>query len=299
MTNARISSFTVGVRWSVLLLAQTPRERRLACLWRRPGWHSLFRLAPDQPLQCREAAGRVDVRHERRDRRRADAADHGEWRAFRFDAPAQGGRSRCRERQAAMAIRFRSGGARRESLGCVLDLGRGSQNLRGREELHLCASTRARASRITSFGKDGRIDLRENLGRAPEKQSVVETSPGIIYKDLLIVGGRLPESLPAPPGDIRAYDVRTGALRWTFHTIPHPGEPGLRNVAEGCLDLHGRGEQLGGHGARREAGHCVCADRIGGERFLRRGPRGRRSLCQLPDRAERRRPASGSGIFKR
>ena len=79
---------------------------------------------------------------------------------------------------------------------------------------------------IASFGKDGRIDLRENLGRDPEKQSIVETSPGIIYKDLLIVGDRTPESLPAPPGDIRAYDVRTGTLRWTFHTIPHPGEPG-------------------------------------------------------------------------
>jgi quinoprotein glucose dehydrogenase len=79
---------------------------------------------------------------------------------------------------------------------------------------------------ISSFGKDGRIDLRENLGRDPGKQSIVETSPGIIYKDLLIVGDRTPEELPAPPGDIRAYDVRTGKLRWSFHTIPHPGEPG-------------------------------------------------------------------------
>jgi quinoprotein glucose dehydrogenase len=79
---------------------------------------------------------------------------------------------------------------------------------------------------ISSFGKDGRIDLRDNLGRDPAKQSIVETTPGIIYKDLLIVGDRTPESLPAPPGDIRAYDVRSGALRWTFHTIPHPGEPG-------------------------------------------------------------------------
>ena len=42
----------------------------------------------------------------------------------------------------------------------------------------------------------------------------------------MIVGGRVSEGLPASPGDIRAYDVRTGALRWTFHTIPHPGEPG-------------------------------------------------------------------------
>jgi quinoprotein glucose dehydrogenase len=79
---------------------------------------------------------------------------------------------------------------------------------------------------VTGFGNGGRIDLREGLGRDPEKQSIVLTSPGIIYKDLLIVGGRTPEALPAPPGDVRAYDVRTGQLRWQFHTIPHPGEFG-------------------------------------------------------------------------
>jgi quinoprotein glucose dehydrogenase len=79
---------------------------------------------------------------------------------------------------------------------------------------------------ITSFGNQGRIDLREGLGRDPAKQSIVLTSPGVIYKDLLIVGDRTPEALPAPPGDIRAYDVRTGRIRWTFHTIPHPGEFG-------------------------------------------------------------------------
>ncbi len=80
---------------------------------------------------------------------------------------------------------------------------------------------------IPSFGADGAIDLREGLGRDPSKQSYVLTTPGIIYKDLLIVGGRLPEALPSPPGDIRAFDVRTGKLRWQFHTIPHPGEFGF------------------------------------------------------------------------
>jgi len=79
---------------------------------------------------------------------------------------------------------------------------------------------------IPSFGNNGRIDLRQDLGRDPEKQSIVLTSPGVIYKDLLILGDRTPEALPAPPGDIRAYDVRTGKLRWSFHTIPHPGEFG-------------------------------------------------------------------------
>ena len=80
---------------------------------------------------------------------------------------------------------------------------------------------------IPGFGAQGRIDLRENLGREPATaQSIVLSSPGVIYKDLVIVGGRNPETLPAPPGDIRAFDVRTGKLRWSFHTIPHPGEFG-------------------------------------------------------------------------
>ena len=79
---------------------------------------------------------------------------------------------------------------------------------------------------IEGFGKNGRIDLRENLGRDPASQSVRLTSPGVIYRDLMIVGGRVSESLPASPGHVRAYDVRTGALRWSFHTIPQPGEPG-------------------------------------------------------------------------
>jgi quinoprotein glucose dehydrogenase len=81
---------------------------------------------------------------------------------------------------------------------------------------------------ILTFGKnnDGRIDLREDLGRPPAEQSIYMTSPAVIYKDLMIVGGRESETLPASPGDIRAYDARSGQLRWSFHTIPHPGESG-------------------------------------------------------------------------
>jgi outer membrane protein assembly factor BamB len=79
---------------------------------------------------------------------------------------------------------------------------------------------------IPTFGRDGRIDLREDLGRPPEAQSIRLTTPGVIYQDLLIVGGRVSEGLPAAPGHVRAYDTRTGKLRWRFHTIPHPGEYG-------------------------------------------------------------------------
>ena len=83
---------------------------------------------------------------------------------------------------------------------------------------------------IPSFGDHGRIDLRENLGRTPAKSlSIYLTSPPVVYKDLLIVGGRNPETLPAPPGDIRAFDARNGKLRWSFHTIPHPGEFGYES----------------------------------------------------------------------
>ncbi len=84
----------------------------------------------------------------------------------------------------------------------------------------------ATGRRIDAFGTNGRIDLREQLGRDPAAQRVGLTSPGVVFRDLLIVGGRVAETLPASPGHIRAYDVRTGALRWIFHTIPYPGEFG-------------------------------------------------------------------------
>ncbi len=79
---------------------------------------------------------------------------------------------------------------------------------------------------IPTFGEKGRIDLRKDLGRDPATQSIALTSPVVVYKDLFVVGGREPETLPAPPGDIRAYNIRTGKLAWSFHTIPHPGEFG-------------------------------------------------------------------------
>ncbi len=80
---------------------------------------------------------------------------------------------------------------------------------------------------LAGFGRDGRIDLREGFeGRDPRTLSVGVNSPGVFYHDLLILGSIVPEGLPSAPGDIRAFDVDTGRQRWSFHTIPHPGEPG-------------------------------------------------------------------------
>ncbi len=79
----------------------------------------------------------------------------------------------------------------------------------------------------SGWGNDsGWVDLRAGLGRPVEGLSVSASTPGVVYRDMLIVGTSVPEALPSAPGDIRAYDVKTGAIRWTFHTIPHPGEFG-------------------------------------------------------------------------
>ncbi len=79
---------------------------------------------------------------------------------------------------------------------------------------------------IATFGHDGSIDLRNDLGPESPAGTVAITAPGVVYKDLIVMGFRTGEAQPAPHGDIRAFDVHTGKMRWAFHTIPHPGEPG-------------------------------------------------------------------------
>jgi quinoprotein glucose dehydrogenase len=84
------------------------------------------------------------------------------------------------------------------------------------------------------FGTAGRIDLRQGLGREPSRLSVWATSPGVIYKDLLIQGTALGEGYDSAPGFIRAYNIHSGELVWTFHTIPQPGEFGYETWSEGA-----------------------------------------------------------------
>ena len=77
-----------------------------------------------------------------------------------------------------------------------------------------------------NFGINGKVDLKIGLRDNPKDMFVAMTSPGIVYDDLIIVGCRLQDLYGSPPGYIRAYNVKTGELTWTFHTIPLPGEPG-------------------------------------------------------------------------
>ena len=80
---------------------------------------------------------------------------------------------------------------------------------------------------ISTFGDGGRVNIKNGLGRDASQLYVIATTPGIVFGDLLILGTRVSEGPgPAAPGHIRAYDIRTGEMKWIFHTIPHPGETG-------------------------------------------------------------------------
>lgn len=82
---------------------------------------------------------------------------------------------------------------------------------------------------ITSFGSDGYVDMRESLGRDPSSiRRMQAMMPGVIYNDLVIVGSAPGEGYFSAPGFVRAYNVVSGKLEWTFHTVPQPGEFGYK-----------------------------------------------------------------------
>ncbi len=99
---------------------------------------------------------------------------------------------------------------------------------------------------ISSFGENGRIDLRKGLGRDYRLESLAITTPGVVYKNLIIMGAMEPETHPAPLGDIRAFDLRTGTLVWRFHTIPRPGEFGYDTWPKGAWKTAGSANNWAG-----------------------------------------------------
>lgn len=106
---------------------------------------------------------------------------------------------------------------------------------------------------IQSFGENGRVNL--NFKEHTDEEAwVVPTSPGIIYKDLIILGSEVSEVYGAAPGHIRAFNVRTGKLEWTFHTIPQPGEPGYETWPEDAWTYTGGANNWGGMSLDQERG---------------------------------------------
>jgi len=81
---------------------------------------------------------------------------------------------------------------------------------------------------VMAFGTNGVVDLRVGIdGRDPASIGNIQSNtPGGIFENTIILGSATGEGYMSPPGDIRAYDIVTGKLVWTFHTVPRPGEFG-------------------------------------------------------------------------
>ena len=144
------------------------------------------------------------------------------------------------------------------------------------------------ASRSPPSAKTAASICAKILGAIRQSQSIYLTSPAVIYKDLMIVGGRESETLPASPGDVRAYDVRTGKLRWSFHTIPHPGEFGYDTWPKDAWKTSGAANNWTGMTVDTQRGIVYVPTGSAAFDFYGADRDRRRSVRQLPDRPERR-----------
>jgi glucose dehydrogenase len=94
---------------------------------------------------------------------------------------------------------------------------------------HLICLDAKTGQRVESFGTRGAVDVGENLVWPIQKTHYSNTSPPIVYKDLVILGSGVGDRLMYrndPPGDVRAFSAKTGKMVWSFHTIPQKGEYG-------------------------------------------------------------------------
>ena len=122
---------------------------------------------------------------------------------------------------------------------------------------------------VRSFGENGSIHLGQGMGLEGTPETRLNT-PGRIYKDLLIMGGLVSEQTA---GALRAFDVRTGRLRWVFHTIPRPGEYGYETWPPEAWKTAGGASDWSGHSLDEERGILYAStetagpDFWGGDRF--------------------------------
>ncbi len=100
---------------------------------------------------------------------------------------------------------------------------------------------------VSSFGEQGKVDMRVGLSRDPNSiRRIASGSPGVIFENLIVEGSSTGEDYGSPPGDVRAYDVQSGALTWTFHMVPHPGEVGYGTWPPNAWKYAGGADAWGG-----------------------------------------------------
>ncbi|MDW3192079.1 MAG: PQQ-binding-like beta-propeller repeat protein [Cytophagales bacterium] len=107
---------------------------------------------------------------------------------------------------------------------------------------------------LSSFGENGVVNLKKGLGRNIDRTYYVNNTPGTIYRNLLIVGGRTSEGADHAPGHIRAFDVLTGKISWIFHTIPPPGSFGAETWPDSAYWKSGGANAWSGFSIDQEAG---------------------------------------------
>ena len=128
-------------------------------------------------------------------------------------------------------------------------------------------------SLVGSFGTEGKVDLYEGLGREIHHLSITAPTPGVIYRNLLILGSRVGEGPgPVAPGHIRAFDIHSGEVRWIFHTIPGDGEAGSETWPAEANSTAGGANAWGGFTLDDDRGLVFCGtgsaayDHWGGDR---------------------------------
>ena len=107
---------------------------------------------------------------------------------------------------------------------------------------------------VVSFGTNGVTSLKSGLGAWAADLYVISSTPGLVYKDYLIIGSSVSESAGAAPGYIRAFNAKDGSVEWVFHTIPKPGEFGYDTWPEDAYKRVGGANSWAGMSLDEERG---------------------------------------------
>ena len=130
---------------------------------------------------------------------------------------------------------------------------------------------------VPTFGTDGRIDLAEGLRRPVDRNYYTMTSPPVIVRGVIVVGSSVLDwwaKRPSPPGDVRGFDVVTGRLLWTFHTVAQGEEPGVETWEKDSWKEAGNANVWAPMSADEELGYVYLPVEHADQRLLRRPPPG-------------------------